>query len=146
MREEFTGEGLAYVNPALPMKRPEFWNVPEVWILPFPQLSRSSPCLVRKWTTHDPEIDEEERNYTFPEDDLYPQLVEAYFTHVNPFHPLLHQPTFEKHVTDGLHHTDPMFAKVFLLVCAHGAQRCEGRVQRQRVLWPFIVCWVLFSK
>lgn len=30
MREEFTGEGLAYVKPALPMKRPEFWDVPEV--------------------------------------------------------------------------------------------------------------------
>ncbi|RXW18057.1 hypothetical protein EST38_g7793 [Candolleomyces aberdarensis] len=106
MREEYTGEGLAYVNPTLPMKRPEFWNVPE-------------------WIAHDPEIDEDERNYVFPEHDLYPQLVEAYFTHVNPFHPLLHQTTFEKQVADGLHHRDSMFAKVFLLVCAHGAQRCE---------------------
>ncbi|KAF5338524.1 hypothetical protein D9611_013298 [Ephemerocybe angulata] len=103
LREEFTGEGLAYVKPSLPMQRPEFWDVP-------------------KWMTYNPEIDEEERNYVFPDDDLYPSLIDAYFSRINPFHPLLHQPTFEAQVASGLHRRDSMFAKVFLLVCAHGAR------------------------
>jgi hypothetical protein len=75
--------------------------------------------------TYDPEIDQEERNYVFPEDDLYPSLIDAYFANINPFHPLLHKSIFEQQVASGLHYRDSMFAKVFLLVCAHGARYCE---------------------
>jgi hypothetical protein len=41
---------------------------------------------------------------------------------MNVFLPLLHRQTFEKLVAEGLHHTDPMFGGVLLLVCAHGAR------------------------
>ncbi|EAU90888.1 nucleus protein [Coprinopsis cinerea okayama7 len=103
LRQEFTGEGVAYVQSALPMKRPEFWDVP-------------------KWMSYNPELDEDQREYAFPDEDLYPSLVNAYFTHINPFLPLLHRPTFEKQIKDGLHLEDSMFARVFLMVCAHGAR------------------------
>jgi hypothetical protein len=36
--------------------------------------------------------------------------------------PLLHRPTFEKSVSEGLHHTNAMFGATLLLVCAHGAR------------------------
>ena len=75
--------------------------------------------------SYDPEIDQEERNYVFPEDDLYPSLINAYFANINPFHPLLHKSIFEQQVASGLHYRDSMFAKVFLLVCAHGARYSE---------------------
>lgn len=36
--------------------------------------------------------------------------------------PLLHRPTFEKSVSEGLHRTNAMFGATLLLVCAHGAR------------------------
>jgi hypothetical protein len=36
--------------------------------------------------------------------------------------PLLHRPTFEGEIADGLHERDSSFARVVLLVCAHGAR------------------------
>ena len=39
--------------------------------------------------------------------------------------PLLHRPTFEKSVAEGLHFTDSMFGATLLLVCAHGSRYSE---------------------
>jgi hypothetical protein len=61
----------------------------------------------------------------FPEPDLLPQLVNLYFTYINPFMPLLHRPTFEKSIADDLHHRDVQFAMVTLLVCAIGVRFSE---------------------
>ena len=55
--------------------------------------------------------------YIFPPDDLIPELVGNYFTYTNILFPLLHRPTFEKAVAEGLHTRDTGFAGVFMLVC-----------------------------
>ena len=39
--------------------------------------------------------------------------------------PLLHRPTFEKSVGEGLHFKDSMFGATLLLVCAHGSRYSE---------------------
>lgn len=57
----------------------------------------------------------------FPDPDLLSSLVDLYFTHQNPFMPLLHQPTFENSILEGLHQKDVQFAATVLLVCAIGS-------------------------
>lgn len=64
----------------------------------------------------------EHPKYTFPEPDLAQHLIALYFDCVNLHLPLLHRPTFEKWVEEGLHHTDENFTPVYLLVCAVGAR------------------------
>ncbi|KAJ7495521.1 fungal-specific transcription factor domain-containing protein [Mycena latifolia] len=56
--------------------------------------------------------------YSFPPRDLAAHLIGLYFTHVNVYLPLLHQPTFERAVEAGLHLRDNGFAATLLLVCA----------------------------
>lgn len=58
----------------------------------------------------------------YPDDDLIPRLVGNYFTHLNPFWPLLHRPSFERALRDNRHHTDIGFGSVVLLACAVGAR------------------------
>jgi hypothetical protein len=60
--------------------------------------------------------------YTFPEADLLPMLVEAYMVNYNIVLPLLHRPSFEQSITEGLHLRDPSFGAVVLMVCALGAR------------------------
>ena len=54
--------------------------------------------------------------------DLAQTLVDLYFSKINIYLPLLHRPTFEKSVAEGLHHTDGLFASTYVLVCAVGAR------------------------
>ena len=63
--------------------------------------------------------------YIYPDADLIPSLIDAYFLHFNIFMPLLHRPTFEKSVAEGLHFKDSMFGAILLLVCAHGSRYSE---------------------
>ncbi|KAJ6587578.1 fungal-specific transcription factor domain-containing protein [Mycena vulgaris] len=56
--------------------------------------------------------------YSFPPPDLAAHLIGLYFEHVNVYLPLLHRPTFERGVVEGLHHRDDGFAAILLLVCA----------------------------
>lgn len=60
----------------------------------------------------------EEPEYTFPDDELGMKLMDLYFTHLNPLVLLLHRPTFERNVMQGLHLRNPSFGTVYLLVCA----------------------------
>ena len=57
-------------------------------------------------------------SYAFPDDDLVLDLIELYFSRLNIFIPLLHRPTFDRALAEGLHHRDDQFASVVLLVCA----------------------------
>jgi hypothetical protein len=61
-------------------------------------------------------------DYNFPEEDLLWTLIGHYFTYVNAFLPLLHRPTFEQQVIDGLHRRDGGFGGSLSLVCALGAR------------------------
>ncbi|RPD52801.1 hypothetical protein L227DRAFT_646228 [Lentinus tigrinus ALCF2SS1-6] len=58
----------------------------------------------------------------FPPPDLMKELVNAYFTHYNLFVPVLHRPTMEQGIKDGLHFREQGFGAVLLLVCANGSR------------------------
>ncbi|CAA7269970.1 unnamed protein product [Cyclocybe aegerita] len=62
------------------------------------------------------------RRYTFPGPDLAKELLDLFFERLNLHLPLLHRPSFERSVRDGLHYTNEGFAAVYLLVCAVGAR------------------------
>lgn len=63
--------------------------------------------------------------FSFPPDDLMPSLIDSYFSRNNALTPLLHRPTFDKGVREGLHLRDSGFASVLLLVCAIGARHSD---------------------
>lgn len=46
------------------------------------------------------------------------ELIDLYFNHANIFIPVLHRPTLERGIADGLHRNDASFGGVVLLVCA----------------------------
>jgi hypothetical protein len=54
-------------------------------------------------------------------------LVDLYFTKINLYLPLLHRPSFERHIAEGLHLTDDGFGGTVLLVCASGSRFSEDR-------------------
>ena len=58
----------------------------------------------------------------FPPEDLMMHLVDRFFTRMNIQIPLLHRPTFEKGIADGLHKRDEGFGSTVLLVCALGSR------------------------
>jgi hypothetical protein len=53
------------------------------------------------------------------------ELVDNYFLYVNMYLPLLHRPTYERLLTEGLHHRDRMFGATLLLVCALGSRHSD---------------------
>ncbi|KAJ7451706.1 hypothetical protein B0H11DRAFT_2074759 [Mycena galericulata] len=115
--------GLSQVpRPILPNKRKEYWEPPQ-WLLP---------------------VNEEGPQYTFPDPDLIPVLVDLYFTEVNCFRPVLHRPTFDRKVADGLHFVDHRFAATLLIVCSLGARHSEdsrvvfeGQTTRHSAGWKW---------
>ncbi|KAI0649560.1 fungal-specific transcription factor domain-containing protein [Trametes meyenii] len=58
----------------------------------------------------------------FPAPELLHKLVDLYFANMNAYMPLLHRPTFEQGLKDGLHLHDEGFGSTVLLVCANGAR------------------------
>ncbi|KAI0666615.1 fungal-specific transcription factor domain-containing protein [Trametes maxima] len=91
-------------------------------------------------------IEEDLPVYTdFPPPDLMSDLLNAYFSTLNLYCPLLHRPTFEQGIQDGLHLRDEGFGAVVLLVLANGARWVEppndprlapyGTVPRPGWLW-----------
>lgn len=58
----------------------------------------------------------------FPDQDLGMKLLHLYFVHVNALAPLLHRPTFERKVVQGVHLRNPAFAAAYLLVCANASR------------------------
>ncbi|KAJ3997778.1 fungal-specific transcription factor domain-containing protein [Lentinula boryana] len=79
-------------------RRPEFWTV-------YP------------WQRQILRLDQQ-RPLRFPSDDLLWSLIDLYFVHVHPYHPLLHRPTFITAVSHRLHIQDYGFGSVLLCVCA----------------------------
>ena len=61
-------------------------------------------------------------NLVFPEPDLFPKLVDLYFKHFNFMFSLLHRPTFDRQIAEGLHFTDIEFGTTVILVCAIGSR------------------------
>ena len=69
--------------------------------------------------------------FQFPPDEFISCLIDLYFEQMNLFFPLLHRPSIERSVAEGLHHTDYWFGALVLLVCAIGSQYADDG----RVLW-----------
>jgi hypothetical protein len=71
-----------------------------------------------------------QQSLEFPDPALLDTLVGHYFKHVNIELPLLHRPTFERDIAQGLHRRDATFGAVVLLVCAMGSRYSDDpRVQ-----------------
>ncbi|KAJ8088280.1 Gypsy retrotransposon integrase-like protein 1 [Marasmius tenuissimus] len=85
----------------------------------------NDPAQSDHWRASEREIDlshHPHTTYTFPEEGLLAELVDLYFREINLYLPLLHRPTFETLVADGLHLRDEVFGAVLLLVCAIGSR------------------------
>ncbi|KAF9467428.1 fungal-specific transcription factor domain-containing protein [Collybia nuda] len=106
IRSEYTGEEREFGKAQLRARRLEFWTQPP-------------------WRVIHPELEPEPPGFIFPEADLIHSLVDAYFEQVNPFLPLLHRPSFEESVAQGLHYIDNSFGSTLLLVCALGSRYSE---------------------
>lgn len=83
---------------------------------------------------------------SFPEPDLMREFINLFFEHIHIFVPILHRPTFEKAIADGLHFRDKGFAGVALLVCATGSRHSddprallEGTNDRHSAGWKWFV-------
>ncbi|KAL1945623.1 hypothetical protein VTO73DRAFT_1625 [Trametes versicolor] len=73
----------------------------------------------------DPEPSTDPPHTEFPPMDFMKVLVDAYFEKLNLYIPLLHRPTFDRQLREGLHLADEGFGSVVLLVCANGARMSE---------------------
>lgn len=49
-------------------------------------------------------------------------MIECYFREMNSVFPVLHRPTFERSVAEGLHCEEEGFAHILLIVCAIGSR------------------------
>jgi hypothetical protein len=85
-------------------------------------------------------------HYEFPEADLLPTLIDLYFVHWNVLFPLLHRPSFQQAVYDGLHHRDSGFATVLLSVCANAAPFSDDPRVRLPGMSQFSAGWRWFSQ
>ena len=82
---------------------------------------------VDKWMDDILHNDLKQATFSFPDPDLMKELVDLYFFHINTFTPVLHRPTFEASLDSGLHHRDPNFGGVVLLVCALASRFSHDR-------------------
>lgn len=68
--------------------------------------------------------------FEFPESALFQTLIEYYFKYINIELPLLHRPTLDRDIANGLHRRDTAFGATVLLVCALGSRYSDDpRVQ-----------------
>ncbi|KAF7337959.1 Fungal-trans domain-containing protein [Mycena venus] len=68
----------------------------------------------------------------FPPADLLRDLVDIYFKEINIFSCILHRPSFQRSLADGLHLRDHEFGSVVLAVCALASKNSPDK----RVLLP----------
>ncbi|KAJ7583186.1 fungal-specific transcription factor domain-containing protein [Mycena floridula] len=108
---------------------------------------RSHPNAKRAemWQIHPWQVMQESRPpfLVFPAEDLMETLIDLYFTHYNLLRPLLHRPSFEKSVHEGLHHRNYYFGATVLVVCALGSKYSDDfrvfldGIGEQSCGWPF---------
>lgn len=56
--------------------------------------------------------------FLFPESHLLQSLIDIFFQQINPYLPLLHRPTVQKHVEENLHLRDYQFGALVMMICA----------------------------
>lgn len=95
-------------------KRNEYWKIPE-WEIVIAQ-EGVNPLDYSNW----------------PEPPLDRVLIDAYFTYVNIYLPLLNKIVFDREYDSGLYRTNQEFAKICWMVFANGARFVDD----DRVYWP----------
>ncbi|KAJ7832688.1 fungal-specific transcription factor domain-containing protein, partial [Mycena olivaceomarginata] len=85
-------------------------------------------------------------SFVFPDPDLLTVLVDLHFLHRNLYFPVLHRPTFERSIADGLHTRDPSFGMVVLLVCAIGSRFSNDVRVQPRGAEPLRCGWEFFDQ
>ncbi|KAJ7862639.1 fungal-specific transcription factor domain-containing protein [Mycena olivaceomarginata] len=95
-------KAMKLMNGVVGVQRPEFWNMP-----PWEVFTLEAPRQV------------------FPEDDLLQSLVTIYFEQINPILGILHFPTFQQSISDGLHLRDREFGAVVLAVCSLASRNSD---------------------
>ncbi|KAJ7110294.1 hypothetical protein C8R43DRAFT_1042538 [Mycena crocata] len=96
-----------------------------------PRSKRTQFWIPLPWEASDPRF-EPPVIQIFPADDLLRDLVDIYFTQLNIFFFVLHRPTFERALADGVHFSDHRFGSVVLAVCALASKNSDD----ERVLLP----------
>ncbi|KAF7345242.1 Fungal-trans domain-containing protein [Mycena sanguinolenta] len=84
------------------VRRPEFWST-------------------QPWEKLTIEVE----NYIFPEDDLLDALITIYFEQINPILGILHFPSFNQSISDGLHLRHSEFAALVLAVCSLASRHSD---------------------
>lgn len=124
LKREHTGDPTWHVDQIthLSGRRPPYWDVNSVsWT----QTHLRAALILSQPEARDLKAYNEtpaKPIFEFPEGDLLPSLVSAYFDEINIYAPLLHRPTFEAELASALHLRDRSFAAVLLAVCALGAR------------------------
>jgi hypothetical protein len=123
-------------HAALANRRPEFWTQGSVRLsFTASFCALCSAHRLKQWERSALRLDAP--HYTFPEPDLMNHLVDLYFSRLNIYLPLLHRPTFEMHLRDGLHFRNQAFGSVLLCTCA-----CASRYSDDpRVLLDGSTAW-----
>lgn len=65
-----------------------------------------------------PTLQADRPHQDFPEPDLLADLTDLFFENINNYYPLMHRPTFDQDIQNGLHFRDEGFGSVVLLMCA----------------------------
>jgi hypothetical protein len=131
LKSEYNGNERDHA--ALANRRPEFW-IQDSARVPLTSI-RYSAHRPKQWERTSLRLDTP--RYTFPEPDLMDHLIDLYFSRLNIFLPLLHRPTFEMHLRDGLHFRNQAFGSVLLCLCA-----CASRYSDDpRVLLDGSTAW-----
>ncbi|THU80864.1 hypothetical protein K435DRAFT_844949 [Dendrothele bispora CBS 962.96] len=90
---------------------------------------------------------EDPKPLIFPDRDLIPELIDLYFVHYNQFLPVLHRPTFERSVAEGMHYRNRPFGYTLLAVCAVGARYSkDSRVFADESSPEFSAGWKYFRQ
>ncbi|KAK7465008.1 Gypsy retrotransposon integrase-like protein 1 [Stygiomarasmius scandens] len=94
----------------LSIKRPEFWE--------------ESSCPIV-------DLGESEQlpKFKFPGSEALYELIDAFFTNFHYRFPLLHRPSFERSIADGLHFRDAAFGALLLTVCTVASSFCPTSPQ-----------------
>ncbi|KAJ7149345.1 hypothetical protein C8R46DRAFT_1126026 [Mycena filopes] len=111
-----------FVQGIMEMRPPQQTN------LAAPSTTRPIYWTRRPWEIYpDPVISQ-----VFPPADLFRDLIDIYFAEINIYMHVLHRPTFEKAVAEGLHLRNHQFGAIVLAVCALAGKNSLD----ERVLLP----------
>ncbi|KAF7346154.1 Zn(2)-C6 fungal-type domain-containing protein [Mycena sanguinolenta] len=92
-----------------------------------PMLRHSRRSLYWESLPWEKETYAEKPRYVFPDNDLIDALLQLYFANIHPVCPILHRPSFERAVADGLHLRSAEFGGTLLAVLAIASRYSNDR-------------------